>query len=89
MANGLNVGRAISLGGGDVFLTTTNIVGARIFAEVNPSGGSPAVLQMTVPKATINSLVQQGSLQINGPVHAFSRAAWPQLNSSAVFSRVP
>lgn len=88
MKNGLGIRSAMDLGGGDVFWTTTNPVNARLFAQANPAGRSPAVLQIIIPRPTANAMRGAGIMVVEGEVHKFLRPAWPTLNISAVFERV-
>ncbi|QQS33233.1 MAG: hypothetical protein IPM50_01230 [Acidobacteriota bacterium] len=89
ITGGLNVQNAINLGGGDVFWTTTNLGTARIFAEANPSGGTPAVIQLTLPRQAADAMIGAGTLRVGeGGTYMFQRPSWPQVNSTGVFTRV-
>jgi hypothetical protein len=78
----------MELGSGNVFWTFTNRAEVQIFAQVNPSGGTPAILQVTIPRASADAMISNGSLVVEGSVHQFLRSSWTQLNNTAVFTRV-
>jgi hypothetical protein len=83
LENGLNMSKAAELGGGDALWTTTSSSDAGWFAASNHVGGDPAVLQITVPNATINDLSGSGMLSVEGSVYRFQPGAMNILNGSA------
>jgi hypothetical protein len=88
MKNGLNVRRAMDFGGGDIFWTTTNLAHAQLYAEANPAGGVPAILQLTIPRESADSLIRQGTLVIEGTTYKFLRPSWSQVNATGAFVRI-
>lgn len=57
LANGINLGPATELGGGDLFWTTTSSSDAGWFAASNPAGGPAATLSITIPNSVIENPV--------------------------------
>lgn len=88
VATGLNVQNATNLGGGDVFWTTTDVATAGIFANTNHTGGTPGIVQLTLPRASADAMMSAGTLTQQGSVYMFQRPSWPAVNTTGVFSRV-
>jgi hypothetical protein len=89
LTNGVNMGRATELGGGDAFWTTTSSSDAGWFAAANPVGGAPATLSITVPDSVINGLSSSNLLSVQESVYLFQPGAASILNSAATFTLVP
>jgi hypothetical protein len=89
LTNGVNMGRAAELGGGDAFWTTTSSSDAGWFAAANPAGGPGATLSISVPNSVINNLTSSGLLNAQGSVYLFQPGAASILNSAATFTLVP
>jgi hypothetical protein len=88
LTNGINMGRAAKLGGGDAFWTTTSSSDAGWFAAANPIGGVPATLSISVPNLVIRSLSSSNLLSVQGSVYLFQPGAASILNSAATFMLV-
>lgn len=89
LENGFNMNRAAELAGtGDLLWTTTSPTDAGWFADTNPAGGEPAVLQITVPNSVINNLTNANLLSVEGPVYKFQPGAMNTLNSNATVNLV-
>jgi RHS repeat-associated protein len=55
VAHGINRNAAAELGGGDVFWMTESRETARLFAQVNPAGGNPAIIGVDLPTDVVLS----------------------------------
>jgi hypothetical protein len=60
---------------------------ARIFAQVNPAGGSPAVLAADLPTSVVDSLVERGVMQFDDATGAWQVLDWDGFNEVATFVR--
>jgi RHS repeat-associated protein len=91
IANGLNRSKARKLGGGDVLwaVPESEAAQARLFAQVNPSGGQPAILGIEISETGFASLVRRSLLKVDtsGGFTAYQITAWERLNDIVRFFR--
>ncbi|MDD9966128.1 MAG: hypothetical protein OXR73_07895, partial [Myxococcales bacterium] len=85
---GLNRSAARELGGGDVFWMTEDLSTARVFAQVNPTGGPAAVAGTRLPGEVVDSFVGRGVMRFDAPTGAWQVVDWDAFNQAAKFFRV-
>jgi RHS repeat-associated protein len=88
VATGLDRKAAAQLGGGDVFWMTESQDTARIFAQVNPASGNPAVVAADLEGSVIESLADRGVIRFDNPGGAWQVLDWEAFNEVATFVKV-
>jgi RHS repeat-associated protein len=89
LSGGFDLGQAAEVGDGDELFTSTSAEYSAYFAQANPAGGEPALLQIRVPNSTIETLLGNNSLSIEGSVFRFQPGAIDTLNNSSTITQVP
>ncbi|MCP3998536.1 MAG: hypothetical protein GY722_26230, partial [bacterium] len=88
VAHGINKEAAASLGGGDVLWMTESREVARIFAQVNPAAGKPAIVGVDLPASIVDSLVDRGVMRFDKRTSAWQVLDWDGFNDVASFVKV-
>lgn len=88
VSGGLSRSRAARLGGGDSFYTTTDEATARVFAEVNPAGGTPAVVGIRIPGGVAGAAERGLITPFKGFPGTYVVDDWDLFSNVASFGRV-